>query len=299
MEFKKIPKMSNLLNERKPSKMPTILDDIAAIYERIGWKPTKRNTDKEIHGPITESPYIHHYKLYTLLALNADIVEQYMRTLVPEFDVIDIMLQYCDKYNIHHSKTFPSTRNKLDETPIEYSLKSHEMKRRQEEDERRRNNESELNEGLETFGRNNPAFIARPLLDDEKKERRKALIECSKIDKENKKRKHEEYMKKRKPRLIPVAILPIFLMYMPSIYHKKNQFLFQCEQLERILWNLVSHSNYDVHVVDQISAMTHNRHYAISTIQLKMNECDQYLTQLYAFIEDDAIDKLSEAIATQ
>lgn len=303
MVFTKTYTLSTMLHEIKEPDCGTLMGSIIDVYRSFGWQ---RDTKRRVATPATkamiEPPNIHHTRCYHLIAIVADDLERYVRQFDPTFDVFDTMLRICREYHVHHSKTFPSKRHQVgNEEPIALSL-TQQKKRKEAEEKEIYCNTAEQEPENETFGRPNPRFNARPpMTDEEKKARIKQRNRDFAIDAKTKKRTHANYMSEKFQRLLPVSILPIFLMYMPEVYHAENQFLIECELLEKNLWTTVPHWMYDTHVAEQIAALGHNRHFVTTLrpskdllIQLKENEL--FFSKIHRRIEKEDDDKYHQSL---
>jgi hypothetical protein len=288
MRFSKNYTISVILNEITTPETDSIMGAIAELYRNAGWKRSKPVIGKKLYNhlePVIEPPHIHYHRSYYLLGFDAKYMENFIRSVIPEFDILDTMLSLCDKYGVHHSKTFPSTRHILLNGEDAVARVDHCFLRRtqiREEEERCCNLRGDVVEGRETFGEN-PEFNKRPTLTQEERALlRREMSNLRSMDRRENKRRHEDFMERDFSRIIPICILPIFLLHLPRLYHQHNTLLYQCELFETLVWRNFDTSPYALHVSEQISALSHNRRYISFLYQLVHFQREEESMQTYA-----------------
>jgi len=303
MVFTKTYTLSVLLNEIKEPGVTTLMGTIMDVYRSHGWQREPSTQIRHATKAIVEPPFIHHTRCYHLIAVVADDIEAFIQRSDPTFCLADVMLKLCDDYHVHHSKTFPSRRYQVgNEQPISVSL-TYQKKRRNAEEKQIccLTADDEYDPSVETFGKPNPRFYVKPpLTEEEKKEKQDEGKRDRQRDAVTRKRTHTAYMSEKFQRLLPISLLPIFLMYMPEAYHRVNQSLIACEILEKNLWTTVPCWKYDTHVNEQLGAMAHNRHYVSRlpskdlSIQLKHSEL--LMTKLNLLLEREEDEKYDDSL---
>jgi hypothetical protein len=305
MVFTKTYTLSVMLSELKEPDATTLMGSIIDVYRSYGWQREASTQKTPVSKAIIEPPFIHHTRCYHLIAVVADDIETYLQQRCdPTFNVADVMLKLCDDFHVHHSKTFPSRRYQVgNEEPVSLSINYQKKKKKEEEKKIFCNTvDDEHDPSVETFGLPNPRFnVKPPLTEQEKKEKMNESKRDRRRDATTRKRTHTAYMNEKFQRLLPISLLPIFLMYMPEAYHRVNQSLIVCETLEKNLWTTIPHWKYDTHVGEQLTAMAHNRHYVTTMrqskeliLQLKQNEL--LMTKVNALLEREDDEKYDDAL---
>jgi hypothetical protein len=114
LEFKQHCGILELLDtvETRP-RGTTILGMMSRLMQRYGWQRQSPYTGAATHhattviSPLTQSPKIQYYRLYNVLAIDAAVMEQFLRHVDQSFSMTATMLQYCRQYGVTIEKTFP------------------------------------------------------------------------------------------------------------------------------------------------------------------------------------------------
>lgn len=265
------------LLERTPKRPAgtTILGLVRTVMTERGWKRKKPYTERgggggatTVNTPVAvpQAPCIHSYRLYHLLAIDARALERLVQYGQGEkrkysFNIESCMEAYCEQYQVHRGKTFPSLR--------------HDIANHAE----RLDRVSAPERGLMTKARNKMMAQQRQQQDNgqpfiyDNDDIHGAINgdeDDSDDDNTNTNQKKKRY-NKRKPnkelarswtRLIPITILPLFMAHLPPCFTHVNEMMYACEMLESRLWqHFTGMSRYPGYLMEQVSALGANRRY--------------------------------------
>ena len=281
LEFPRHRSVLHMLERRahKPAGN-TLLGLLHAVMQQHGWQRKHRY---QTRGDMTvvrleveatpQAPCVHDYRLYNMLALDAQALERVVRRGAPRFDIARCMRAYCRLYKVKRSKTFPS---------LQYDIANHGQ----------------------IMDRSKHAGAARGLLTKNQRQQQQQQAEddmivcCDNVDMmaddddsapfiydnavinvpgAQQQQQQELRVAKRKgqkrkggapqlaaeqqcTRLIPISVLPLLLPLLPACYTRVNEILHECEQLETRLWRQFTQmAQYPRYVQAQVEALAQNR----------------------------------------
>jgi hypothetical protein len=239
----------------------TILGLLATVMQKRGWRRkqpwlrARTNGEQDTLAPLPQAPKIDFYRLYNLLAIDAHVLEQFVRLSEPAFDVSLCIQDYCELYQCSVDKTFPSQR---------YTIANHAALVNRKPGQARR---IMLAQRVTTTDDCEPIVFDNDEINriNEAADGEVESMECE----ESMPTKKRQSLANKTPdntvftRLIPVSILPLFLTQLPLCYTRVNAILHECERLEKRVWSqfpdIVYYPSY---LVEQVEAIEQNRRYA-------------------------------------
>lgn len=265
----------------KEPSIGSILGQIHLVLKVHGWKrssnkpwsPQDTAEKTTIIEPLPQSPSIHYFQFYPLIGFDASLIEGFIQSVVPEFNMMDAMLQYCKRYgDIHISKTFPSMRQAI-ANRREYDNNEKKVIKRSKKtsvnfEERLENRIGEVEdcciydndeivevEEQEWREENESEDVKRErvLKENAEKKRRKRK------EKRDRETQEKEFLDTVFPRIIPISLLPLFLSSLPlPSLHGATSLLYECELLEAQIRN--QHA-LTVLETEQVESLALNRRY--------------------------------------
>lgn len=308
MYFHRTCTISHVLNKMPVIREQSLLSMIEEVYRRAGWKRTREHKEKKtkMHiEPIIEPPCVHFHRHYKMIGFKGKHIEQFMRRILPDFSIIDVILRVCKEYKADHGKSFPSERNLHYNRCVQMMSLVAIEQNRIEDWKRRHCNVGTIQEGFETFD-HNPEYNHRTMTKEEKHNESRYLTSLRQEDRRNQREHHKNYMKTQFGRIISITALPILLLYMPQEYHQFNTLVDECERLENhILNNFIVPFNAP-YISDQIIAMRNNRRYVTYLFQtqyfrhfsydylMKLKENEILFMKINALLEKEADEKIQQ-----
>lgn len=225
--------LSTLDHIKKDSSLATL----SGIYSRHGHHHQNNNNNdrrQENVGPRPELPLIHLHRQYDLLAINGSDLERSVTSqLDPEFRLGHLVRQFCDQYNVHWSRTFPSLRHDIgNNRPV----KTSQTDFTEEDDDDR----------IYVFDTDNSLYHDFHSDREPVKKRIKLTLQEENIDNYDV--------------LIPLCLLPLVLDLMPGYFQQVNNIGEQCMRMRETLLLDSTLGLYPRHVQDQLELLRHNCH---------------------------------------
>lgn len=202
------------------------LSILSAIYARHGHIRKIDPIDEDL-GPRVELPLIHLHTHYDLMAINGSDLERSVRNqLDPTFSLAHLVQQFCQQYNCHWARTFPSL--------------SHDVTTRV-----RSNGDVSNDAAIYRIDTDENLYRNLPTLTKESvKKRVNITIEWE-----------EGY-----DVLIPLALLPLVLDLMPGYFQQVNNIGQQCMRMRETLLMESTLGLYPRYVQEQLELVRHNCH---------------------------------------
>jgi hypothetical protein len=252
-------------------------------------------------SPVLQSPGIHYHRIYNMLAIDGHALELFVCTgggggEDKPFRLMDAVEAYCQCYGVDPSKTFPSHANLVCNRVVgraglgtaRHPARAGPYVTAQHIFTSNNNNSNEApvmgtrSEGKvclidapnEPFIYDNMVLHADGSNDEDNVDDTSTPISTIKEPQSKEKKRRENNAKLvdlktlESYRLIPVALLPLFLPFLPPCYTRVNTVLHECELLESRIWNCFTDiANYQSYLTEQVEALARNRRFLGFTYQ--------------------------------
>jgi len=248
------------------------------------------NNDSDCVSPVLQSPCIHYHRIYNMLALDGTTLEGFIRASSSgghndTYNIGEAMHSYCAHYGLNISKTFPSHANLVCNRMVGHDNKNGVVSTKQ----RKGAYSTALVLSAPDSGDNNGTKQGRLCLidapdqpfifdnafqqeqeqkqpDNEEKKQKKTKRKLLPVEERRAKQIDIDAIKEH--RLVPLAILPLFLSFLPPCYSRVNTVLYECEMLESRVWNsFVDIGDHQAYLTEQVEALARNRRFMGFTYQ--------------------------------
>lgn len=260
------------------------------LLQEHGWKScishdARLHNSKEIDNvtPILQSPGIHYYRIYNMLAIDGRALELFIKSTDASFSLLTAIQAYCLNYGVDPSKTFPSHANLVCNRVMGRAglgTARHPTRTGPYVTAQYVKNDDDDDMGVHSEGKvclidaPNEPFIYDNMVLHGGVTTNTATSDknASPLAPERKRRENYAKLIDLKTlgtyRLIPVALLPLFLPFLPPCYTRINTVLHECEMLESRIWNCFTDiANYQSYLTEQVEALARNRRFIGFTYQ--------------------------------
>jgi hypothetical protein len=233
---------------------------------------------KDCLEPVPQSPKIAYFRSYNMMGFDGGLFENIVRLITgnPSYDILDTMLEYCEKYGVEMERTFPSMRmvvaNKKEVPVVDIRKKRKTVSFEDslvirmggscsDEDSCGGDGGDEIYDNdmiMEMEGEKREGTAEK----SEKRSRANELKRIHRKERNDRKKMEKDNLATPHNRIIPISTIPLFLSMMPTHYHDANSILYECESLEISIRNSLSLLvGITKHVYDQVDTLTSNRRY--------------------------------------
>lgn len=240
----------------------TVLGLVQQVMEQHGWRRKRAYRKSGNAGggdsvmAVTQAPHIRDYRLYNLIAIDARALERVIAMGAPTFDIERCIKAYCKQYGVRRGKTFPSLRHDIANHAAAMDKQSGAARASLTRARKKLLHEQRRHD----IGSDITGFIYDN--DDLQQSDEETEDEACVEPKKRGARRRVDDADIEWTRLIPVAILPLFMMHLPLCFTRVNEAMHACEALESRLWQrFTGMTQYESHVGEQVRAMAVNRRY--------------------------------------